>query len=258
MISISIVSHGQMGLVKNLLKDLKQYDEKKFLFEVIVTLNIPEEINIDVSAYDFELRVIKNLTPKGFGANHNQAFKIAKYDYFCVLNPDIRIDKTEKTEKTEKNERENIFLELISVLDQERSIGVVGPQIVDENNIVQDNARKFLTPLRLLKRVLFKQKSDYNSDLKRLYPDWIAGMFMLFPSEIYKSIGGFDEGYYLYCEDMDICYRLKKKSNVVCQVNNLKAIHLAQRTSHRKLQYLYWHIASLMRFFIKTYLVSLF
>src|SRR5258708_5114186 len=91
MISISIVSHGQFNLVRNLLDDLQKYCvDPQNKIEVILTLNIPEEIPAQLS-YSFPLKIIKNTESKGFGANHNSAFLKISGDYFCVLNPDIRL-----------------------------------------------------------------------------------------------------------------------------------------------------------------------
>ena len=224
MISISITSHGQFELVKNLLADIEKFCIPESNIEIILTINIPEELPTEF-AYSFPLKIIRNINPKGFGANHNQAFNEAAGEYFCVLNPDIRL-------------LNNPFPELIK-----NNTGVKAPLITDESGHIQDNAREFLTPLRLLKR-LFKKTA-----MKGENPDWVAGMFMVFPKEVYKAINGFDEKYYLYCEDMDLCWRLRKKGYEVTLDKNSKAIHAAQRDSHKKLKYLYWHVKSLFIFF---------
>ncbi|MDX2165108.1 MAG: glycosyltransferase family 2 protein [Gammaproteobacteria bacterium] len=216
MISISIVSHGQFALVKDLLADLEKYCTNSI--EVILTLNIPEEIPATLP-YHFPMKIIKNNHPKGFGANHNQAFRKTSGDYFCVLNPDIRL-------------LDNPFPSLIKT-----NPGVSAPKI-------DDNAREFLTPFRLIKRV-FKKTA-----METTHPDWVAGMFMVFPRTVYEAINGFDERYFLYCEDMDICWRLRKAGYAVHIEKNAAAIHAAQRDSHKKLKHLYWHLKSLCIYFI--------
>jgi N-acetylglucosaminyl-diphospho-decaprenol L-rhamnosyltransferase len=226
MISISIVSHGQFGLVKGLLADLERFCANQI--EVILTLNIPEEIPSKFT-YSFAIKIIKNAVPKGFGENHNQAFLEISGDYFCVLNPDIRL-------------LNNPFPLLIK-----NNAGVSAPQIADEAGHIQDNAREFLTPLKLITR-LFKKSGVTNTD----NPDWVAGMFMVFPTAIYKDIQGFDEKYYLYCEDMDLCRRLRKKGYGVYLEKNISAVHAARRDSHTKLKYLYWHLKSLCIYFLTT------
>jgi N-acetylglucosaminyl-diphospho-decaprenol L-rhamnosyltransferase len=211
MISISIISHGQFELVKNLLTDLEKYCADQI--EVILTLNIPEEFSADLT-FSFPLKIIKNIKPKGFGANHNQAFLNISGEYFCVLNPDIRL-----------------FNNPFPVLIKNKN-GVTAPKI-------DDNAREFLTPLRLLKRIFKKTPLDTT------HPDWVAGMFMVFPKEIYEKVHGFDERYFLYCEDMDICWRLRKLGYSITVERDLNVVHDARRDSHKKLKYLYWHLKSL-------------
>ena len=237
MISISIISHGQFYLVKNILDDLEAYCKE--YIEVILTINIPEELPKDFSNYHYPIKLMINPTPKGFGANHNTAFQKASQAYFCVLNPDIRLDKSDK----------NIFLVLTEKINKDKNIGVIAPMITDEKNILQDSARKFLNFTELSKRIFCKSTPESNNN----NPDWIAGMFMLFRKEVYTEINGFDESYYLYCEDMDLCARLREKNYEIYYDNTVKIIHSAQRQSHKKIGYLIWHIQSLLRYLHRYY-----
>lgn len=259
MISISIVSHGQFYLVQYLLDDLEKYCKDNI--EVLLTINVPEKLPENFSNYSFPIRLIINTRPKGFGENHNNAFRQATQPYFCVLNPDIRLDKNKPDE--------NIFLSLVkklNELDEDKEnkenvqknkekhkikykTGVIAPMIVDENGKLQDSARKFLTLTELVKRVFCKIIPESNIN----YPDWVAGMFMLFRKEVYAEIKGFDESYYLYCEDMDLCARLRRKNYEIYYDNTVKIIHSAQRQSHKKIRYLVWHIRSLLRYFYRHY-----
>jgi hypothetical protein len=74
-------------------------------------------------------------------------------------------------------------------------------------------------------------------------------MFMLFRSEIFGAAGGFDERYFLYCEDADICLSLLKRGLRVALVPEVSVTHDARRRSHRDPRYLVWHLASMLRFF---------
>ena len=84
-----------------------------------------------------------------------------------------------------------------------------------------------------------------------LYPDWVAGMFMVLRSETFRAAGGFDEGYFLYYEDVDLCWRLQRSGLRAALLPTVRAIHDARRSSHRKLRYLLWHGKSMLRFFAK-------
>jgi GT2 family glycosyltransferase len=76
-------------------------------------------------------------------------------------------------------------------------------------------------------------------------------MFMLFSTEDYKAIGGFDEKFFLYYEDVDICIRLWKSGRSVMVDPDVQVVHDARRTSHKSWRFMRWHVASMIRFFWK-------
>ena len=85
---------------------------------------------------------------------------------------------------------------------------------------------------------------------ENIFPDWVGGMFMLFPSRVFREVGGFDTGYFLYYEDVDLCARLTLRDYRVVLCHEVSVIHVARRTSHANLRYLLWHISSALRFFL--------
>ena len=235
-VSISIVSHGQAALVADLLADLQQHCATAI--EAILTLNIPEDLPFRPDDFAFPVRVIENSKVQGFGANHNGAFRHAGADYFCVLNPDIRIER-------------DPFPELITVF-QDASIAVAAPMVVSPSGTVEDSARRFPTPLSIISKLWSRApRLDYQPGSSPAFPDWVAGMFMLFRSAAFREAGGFDERYYLYYEDVDLCWRLRRARLQVVQLPSARVIHAAQRASHRNLRYLRWHVTSMVRFFLK-------
>ncbi len=268
-IAISIVSHQQADIVAKLLDDIQKYCSQDVI--VVLTINIPEKNLFQAHDYPFPLMIIRNEKPKGFSENHNAALQTVNADFYCVMNPDIRLTS-------------NPFPSLLSVFENSR-VGVVAPLVTNAQGETEDSARFFPTPLRLLKRITKKfcnkigrynvktvvnKKShnlnglvagaprneakysvDYHISNEIIYPDWVAGMFMLFPRNIYLQLKGFDAGYYLYVEDADICYRLKLAGYKVVLSPRVTVIHNAARTSHKRFRYLLWHLKSLLRFFIK-------
>lgn len=233
LLTISIVSHGQFDYVKNLLDDLNIFCQG-LSFEVILTLNIPEIVDVDV--YKFPIQVISNEKSKGFGENHNAAFLVSSGEYFCVANPDVRL-------------KDNVFTQLLR-FHVENKPGISAPLVLNSMGGIEDSARHFPTPLAIFLRVLgldVKAK-DIDYELIR-HPDWVAGMFMLFTSVEYKELNGFDERYFLYYEDVDICARLALMGRLVLVCPVAVVIHDAQRSSHKSIKYMRWHITSMLRFF---------
>jgi hypothetical protein len=221
--------------VQFLLADISQYCSKVSI-EVILTLNVNEAFSFDASAYEFPIHIIRNATPKGFAANHNQAFRHTSAQYFCVVNPDIRL-------------LNDPFCELLTCL-KEKTVGVVAPLVVGSNGLIEDSARHFPSPLRILCKLFGGcQGGDYVIGEAPVHPDWVGGMFMLFPRSVFERAGGFDQHYFLYYEDVDLCARLKLNGYEVVLWPVAKVVHHAHRSSHHSFKFFRWHLSSMMRFF---------
>ena len=232
MVTVSLVSHGHGGMVWRLVDQLVVCPE---VTQVIVTLNIPES---SPAILNDKVMLLENVTPKGFGANHNAAFALASGEFYCVINPDIELTQ-------------NPFSALVGILADQR-VGLAAPLVVGASGEAEDSMRCFLTPWSMVKRVLGFDSGAYSlcqsgSDFT---PDWVAGMFMLFRSEAYAKVGGFDERYFMYCEDADICTRVWKAGYKVVGCLSASVIHNAQRASHRSIKHLSWHLRSMARYFL--------
>ncbi len=235
-LSISIVVHNQAALARQLLEDIAALGNQVSV-EVLFTVNTEEPLSFTPHDFPFPLRIIRNRHPKGFGANHNFAFQQARGDYYGVLNPDIRLIG-------------NPFTVLMDCLKAHGN-GVAGPMIVNPDGLHENSARRFPTPLGILKKAIGGQLGlDYPQTETVFEPDWIGGMFMLFTRECFGRIQGFDERYFLYYEDVDICARLKMANMPVLQCLDARAVHDGRGDSHHSLKYLQWHFRSMARFFI--------
>lgn len=231
-VTVSIVSHGHGDMVWRL---VNQLNELPSVGRIVVTLNIPEDVP---DALPERVKLIRNQAPLGFGANHNQAFASCESEAFCVVNPDIRLV-------------EDPFPILLRVLDDLQA-GVVGPKVVNAEGITEDSLRKFLTPSNMILRYIHSKRSDaFPVEGNLVFPEWIAGMFMLFKASYYRRLGGFDTDYFMYCEDADICTRVWSSKGLVVVADSISVIHDARRASRRSLRHLSWHILSLIRYWTK-------
>jgi N-acetylglucosaminyl-diphospho-decaprenol L-rhamnosyltransferase len=119
----------------------------------------------------------------------------------------------------------------------------------DPEGRIEDSARRFPTPGVLLRKLVWeKRRPDYAVDQGPIAVDWIAGMFMLLRSSAYKSAGGFDEAYFLYYEDVDLCRRLAAAGNRVIYDPRATVIHAARRASRRDPILAARHLRSALRF----------
>lgn len=235
MIAVSIVSHGHGTMVVELAKRLLAFPE---ISRIIVTLNVPERLALPEHA---ALECIENARPRGFGANHNAAFERCSEAFFCPLNPDIELP-------------ENPFPELLEAM-RSGSAGVLAPLVRSPAGGIEDSARYFPTPWRIARKVLLGDRGCHHlaAGASPCFVEWVAGMFMLFERRVFSELKGFDERYFLYYEDADICLRSWKNGSAVAVVPAVSVIHDARRDSHRKLRHLFWHLSSMMRFFAVHY-----
>lgn len=234
------MSHGHGRMVEQLLGVLLNCDGVR---QVILTLNLPEAIDIKANA---KLHIIINETPKGFAANHNAAFRHCQEPYFCVLNPDIYLSTAS-------------FAELIEIFHHSGA-SIVAPQMLNQYGASEDNFRYFPTPVSIFRKILFDDKgihengsatAQVKSSRTFFYANWVAGMFMLIKSDAYEDLKGFDEQFYLYYEDVDLCVRAWNNGFFVAAAPHIKVTHIARRDSHRHIQYAFYHLASMLKYFLK-------
>lgn len=232
MVTASIVSHGHGGMVADLAGDLLECAE---VTAIIITQNIPERVEYPV---DPRLDIMCNKAPCGYGANQNAAFAGAVTPFFCVLNPDIRLTG-------------NPFPALLTELHDEQ-VAASAPVIITPGGEVEDSARKFPTAASLLGKAAGIGRGTYDDADKRENPDWLAGMFLLLRTSAFRAVRGFDERYFLYYEDVDLCWRLRRAGYGLRQVQEVKTIHDARRASRRDWKHARWHLASMARFLARS------
>ena len=221
----SIVSHGQLALIRPLLEQLDRWSHAT-VDKVVLTINIPEADALEgLDGLRFTIERIENARPLGFGANHNQAFGRCATPWFLVLNPDIRLDA-------------DVLAPLVAqALPQS---GLLAPRIMEPGKSAPEQHRAIITPLEILMR----RRPGYR---RPPTPAWIPGLFMLFRAEAYARIHGFDERFFMYGEDFDICARIRLAGRGLQVAENLRARHDAQRASHSSRSHLVWHVTSLVK-----------
>jgi N-acetylglucosaminyl-diphospho-decaprenol L-rhamnosyltransferase len=237
LITFSIVSHEHGDMIADLLGDISLF--KRSDIAVILTINTPEDESYLGLTGHQNLIIIRNDSPKGYGANHNAAFRASLSSYFVVLNPDIRIPVFDLDKMISRLSGPNV--------------GLCVPFVLSETGEVQDSFRRFPNPFRLIARHLLRlKKLDYGQPKSPQEVDWVGGMFMAFKSVVYARIGGFDEEYFMYMEDVDLCWRLKKHGYKVMIDPEQSVYHFARRASRKNIQHVKWHISSMMKFFWRT------
>jgi len=236
LVTVSIVSHGDSKKVSHLLASIRKH-ELAASIQVIITDNLGNEIpDIHGSPWG-SFHILRNEQNRGFAHNHNHAFQLAKGEYFCVLNPDVIFIQSIFSK----------LFERIYVLQAD----IIAPLVVDAKGMVQDSFRDLPTPLEIVRRrfpgYTFDSTIAESSDV--IEPDWMPGIFYLMRGSTYRELGGMNEKYRLYFEDVEFCTRARLAGLKLLVDTSIRVQHDAHRASRKKLIFFLWHIQSAIRFF---------
>ena len=235
-----VVSHGNARELERLLPVLTpQVDE------LVVIANIQGSIGEVPPG----VRVVENELVKGFGANVNAGAALTASEFVCSVNPDA-IPRDGAIEKLEQ------------FLAEHPRAGIVGPAMVYPDGALQPSRRSFptvagtlvrRTPLRLLFDPYKLQRRHYNLDDRPTEPveaDWMLGGFLMMRRSMFDELGGFDEGFFLYGEDIDLCYRAARAGWERWYLPGAVVEHEHQAvTDHRLLtRRTLWHWRGIFRF----------
>ncbi len=203
--------------------------------------------------YDAErVEYIYNGRNLGYGAAHNiaiqKAMKVSKYH--LVLNPDVEFDPA-------------VISRLIKFMDQHNDVGLVMPKVLYPNGDMQYLCKMLPSPTHLfmrrfipgpVKRVFKKmldkyelKNKDYNSIMET--PN-LSGCFMFIRTNVFKEVGMFDERYFLYLEDTDLCRRINERYRTV-YYPIVSIVHGYSKASYRSLRLMKMHLRSSIQYFNK-------
>ena len=225
---VSVVSHGHGPMVQPLLSALAKGVQAAAsgVCRVVLTLNVPEAAPLPPpQGWPFVLQIIRNTQPSGFGANHNRALAGATEPFVCVLNPDVVLASGDP------------FAALVQAAAAPGA-GCAYPLQVDAQGHLQDSGRELPTPQALWRRRALGQRE--------LRVDWVNAACLLLPQPVWHTVGGFDESYFMYCEDVDLCLRVRLAGLALVRAP-AQIEHSGQRASHQRWAHLRWHIGSLLR-----------
>lgn len=237
LLTLSIVSHGNGDQTSRLLASLREHEPHAKQFQLILTDNLQDDLPSFDPAPWHSLLILRNPRPLGFAQNNNRAFEQAQGKYFAILNPDLVFVQP-------------VFEHLLARLHDHRA-DLIAPQIIDQNGTAQDSARPLPTPWEIIRRRLpgyeFHPPAPDRAGL--IQPEWMAGMFLLMASETYRQLGGMDERFRLYFEDVDFCTRARLRGMRLIVDTQVQVRHDARRASRRSPYYLFLHLQSALRFF---------
>jgi len=200
------------------------------------------------------IKKVYNSENKGFGSACNQIAELADATYILFLNPDVIITKSS-------------IDRLISFIKENKEIALVTGKLLNPDGTLQLSCRKFPTILYVLfgresifrklfpNNPLSRKYMLYDLDYNKVqYPDWVRGAVILVRSDSFKEIGGFDEKFFLYLEDTDLCLRFRKIGyNIAYNPEAIFYHKLGSSTNKKEFQSKLMHNIS-MYYYIKKHM----
>jgi len=218
--------------------------------EVIVIDNASTDDSIGLVRQHFpQIRLIINTENRGFAAAGNLGFRSSKGLAILFLNPDTVAD-------------EGTVKHMFDVLNRDPKIAAVGCQILNPNGSTQPTAGSFPTVTNLITNrtpVLNRFLPSYCHGRRSYYlrpqtPDWISGACLLVRRQAFKAVGGFDEKYFMYGEDVDLCYRLRQAGWRIAYTPSAHIVHADEgKTTAKKMGKFINLRRGLLRFYHKHY-----
>lgn len=248
-LSIIIVNWNTRDLLLQAVGSVMDYP-RDFSYEVIVVDNHSQDQSVSTlkRAYPQAI-VIENDRNLGFAKANNQALEIAKGEYVLLLNSDTIV-------------REGALEALVSYCDKHPEIMMAGPKLLNEDGSFQFASRRNLpNPSRAIRYFLgLDRKKTSSSSYKRFdddpdqteYVEAISGAAMMFRREVYESLGGLDESFFMYGEDLDFCKRVGDRGWKIAYVAEARIVHLGGEASkQRKIKSLWVFYASMWTYYKK-------
>ena len=232
-LSIIIVNYNHSHLLKSALQSV-YLTTKNIHFEIILIDNSFQDEGLESVLNQFpEIRLIDNTTNLGFACANNQGAVMAKGDFLLFLNPDTTM-------------KEGTIETMLGHLRANPSVGVVGPKVLNLNGTIQYSCRKFPTiwsglfnRYSLMTRLFPNNRysKDYlmldydHSSIRSV--DWVSGCCMMIPASTFKKVNGFDENYFLFIEDVDLCQIMRKENYRVDYLPSAKIFHKISSSNAR-------------------------
>ena len=219
-LTIIIVTYNSEAIINNCLTNISL--EKN---EIFIVDNNSSDKTLEIVANNFpSVKIIKNNNNIGFGRANNIALAQTKNDFALILNVDAQITQ-EDIEKT------------IAIMSQNPDIAIAGGVV--HNCVVENN--KIISSYPCIKNL---EQLENEKPQEVYFNKFVTGAGMFLNMNIMRKIGFFDEGFFLYGEDNEICKRVVKKGFKTVIINDIKLLHIGKSSSKitsAESTKIYWH-----------------
>jgi hypothetical protein len=224
--------------------------------EILITDNKSEDESIGLIRAQFgnepKVHIIEQRENLGYGRGNNAAARFAHGEYILILNPDNTLPI-------------NALEQMLQYLQAHDDVGIVGPALFHPDGSIRPSARRFPTILDLLRKRLSPEKwqEAYTREREEqdkqgaVEVDWLVGACLLMRTEFFRKLRGFDERFFLFFEDIDLCRRTKALGKKVVYLPCVRVLDQKARLSGNNLFAIFTkkttriHAASAVKYFWK-------
>ncbi|MFP4346594.1 MAG: glycosyltransferase family 2 protein [Anaerolineales bacterium] len=231
-LSVIIVSWNVRELLKRALHSVTRSWDGRPGLEIIVVDNASSDGTPTMVQRDFpEVTLIASPENRGYGAGNNQGIAAARGEYLLVLNPDVEMVG-------------EALPRLVDFAAAHPKVGLVAPRLLTPQGEVQSSRRRFptlpvlflestwlqgLLPRRSLRNYYAKDMSGASTQTL----DWVQGAAMLVRRSVIEEVGGFDEAFFMYSEELDWCRRIKEAGWEIVYYPEARIIHHEGKSSEQ-------------------------
>jgi hypothetical protein len=240
-LSIIIVSFNTKGVTLDSINSIIK-NTSGLKYEIIVIDNASTDGSVSVLKNlkkESKIELLLNKENSGFGAANNKALKVAKGEYVLFLNSDTLVTS-------------NVIKYTVDWMEKDPLVGVASCSLKNKDGSLQETGGYFpdlfkvftwmffIDDLPVVGEIIkpfhfshtnspFYKKLRGHTQIKEV--DWLTGAFMLFRKSILEKVGGFDEDYFMYTEEVDLCYRVRRAGWKVLYLPQWSITHLGGQSS---------------------------
>lgn len=261
-VSIIIINHNGYELTRTCLTSIQKHSPESQV--ILVDNGSSDESAVKIQQEFPGITVIPLKENVGFGKGNNLGASHALHPYLFFLNNDTELLDDAPTS-------------LRAILEADHAVGAIGPRLVNPDSSFQlsfgrDPSLLNEWRVRLLQREMSRSDSSHPEQLKQRYArnvevDWLTGAALMVRRNVFEQLNGFDESYFMYFEDADLCRRIRKEGWKVLYVPSSSIVHVRGgsvgssagriKVEYRKSQLLYYwkHRTIFSRFCLRLYLL---
>ncbi|WP_179018421.1 glycosyltransferase family 2 protein [Winogradskyella forsetii] len=216
---------------------------------IVIDNNSPDDSCAMVKQLFPTIKLIENHENLGFSKGNNIGVAQANGEYLCILNPDTVV-------------AEDTFTKLIQYADSKENLGIIGCQLIDgKGQFLPESKRNVPTPKVSLNKMLGKTNDYYANHIQAENKGKVAilvGAFMWLKKDVYKAVGGFDEAYFMYGEDIDLSYKVVKAGYDNYYYGDTTIIHFKGESTLKDAKYAKRFYGAMQIFYKKHFKQNLF